>query len=335
MTDLGNNTLHVDTPSDGQSPSSNLDYVVRALRDRGVDLRLPSPLQQFESRTITQDAGVTLLIKRDDLISPLFPGNKFRKLVPHLYNILTRGEARVVTFGGAFSNHLYAFSSSVKVFGFNGIACVRGERVEPLNPLLAYAESCGVELHFIDRDTYRKRKDSALLQDLRDRFGPFYLIPEGGTDVEAVASIAQVANEVTNPVDLVVAAVGTGGTLGGLALGFAGRSRVLGVSVLRGANRLDDDIRELLSPRDPDNWTIDHTHHCGGYARTTPELWQFLTAVETDTGISFDPVYTGKALLALRDYLRDKPSHSKQTIMFVHTGGVPIDTRSSLTQQGR
>lgn len=307
-------------------------FVTDALTRRGAALRLPSPEQSIESPTLQGGRPIEIRFKRDDLISPLFPGNKFRKLVPHIYRVLKDDHKRVLTFGGTYSNHLYAFASAVKVLQLEGIACVRGERVEPLNPLLRYVEEAGVALRFIDRSTYRERHSRALWETLNNELGAFYLIPEGGTDRVAVQSVARIAREATEPVDVVVTAVGTGGTLAGLANGFAGRAHVLGISSLKGASSLDDEVRDLIGPS-IDNWTIDHTHHYGGFARTTPELWEFMQEIEDETGIRLDAIYTAKALAGLRDHIRASAQDS--TYLFIHTGGIPIDTRDALLKQGR
>ncbi len=300
--------------------------VVEAL---GVPIQLPSPLQRLHSPTLLGQSRAEVWIKRDDLISPLFPGNKFRKLVPHLRKVITQRHQRVLTFGGAYSNHLYAFASAIQLLGLEGIACIRGERVEPLNPVLAYAWQCGVRLHFLDRATYRDRHSSALHRVLRQQFGDFYLIPEGGTDADAVTAVAQIAAEISTPFDEVFVAVGTGGTAAGLARGFADRTHVTGVVVLKGAEYLTKDVQALAGA---DNWMLDHDHHHGGYAKTTPKLWSFMETVEQESGIRFDPVYTAKALYALHDWLQS-PANQNKKILFIHTGGLPLDTRSTLIKK--
>lgn len=308
---------------------TQLDYVASALRERGVELHIPSPLEPVSSRVLGSGTNLTVLFKRDDLISPLFPGNKFRKLVPHLYRLLQQAETPVVTFGGAYSNHLYAFASAVSIFGFRGIAVVRGERIEPLNPILAYAERCGVQLHFASRETYRQKDSQAFRDGLAERFGDYYLVPEGGTEQGAVESVAHVAEEITEPIDQVVVAVGTGGTLAGLARGFDNRARVIGVCVLKGAQYLNGVVASLVGH--DRNWTMDHDHHYGGFARVTHEMYAFLDAFEAETSIEIDPVYTAKALLGLRDLAAT--GRITGSTLFVHTGGVPIQTRDALRKR--
>ena len=308
-------------------------FVRSLLSAHGVEIALPSPIEQLDAPTVTGDAPTRLWIKRDDLISDRFPGNKFRKLVPHIARIATERPELTLTFGGAYSNHLYAFASMTAALNLRAVACVRGERVEPLNPLLAYVEGAGVQLHFLDRTTYGRRHDPTLHVALARRFGSFYLVPEGGTDDDAVRAVSTLASEVDVAVDHVVVAVGTGGTLAGLADGFAGRAEVIGVSALKGARSLDDQVRSLVRSTEA-QWSIDHDHHFGGYARTSPELWDFIESFSGETGVRLDAVYTAKALIALRDRLRS--SHPRpRAVLFVHTGGVPIDTNSALLEQGR
>lgn len=295
--------------------------VIQELSLRGITVNFPSPIHEVKSDIVSGASRAKIWIKRDDLISLLFPGNKFRKLVPHIQKIQRENHTRVLTFGGAFSNHLYAFSSMVKVFEIEGIAVVRGERREPLNPVVSYAEACGVELRFIDRISYLRRHEDEFHNELRNKFGDFYLIPEGGTDRSAVDAVSVIAREITEDFDEVYVAVGTGGTLAGLAIGFEGKARVTGVSSLKGAHSLDREVSELTGGLK--NWRIDHAHHFGGYAKTTPGLLAFQKDIEAETGIKFDRIYTAKALYAMSEAIRENKSTPKK-YLFIHTGGVPV-----------
>ena len=311
-----------------------VELAVGEFRARGVRLDLPSPLHRLPPGTLGGRADVEILVKRDDLISPLLPGNKFRKLVPHVGRILADHPRAVLTFGGAYSNHLYAFSSAAKLLRFEAIAVVRGERIEPLNPILAYAESCGVTLHFVSRDDYRLRRDDAFIASLTQQFGPFYLIPEGGTDRYAVAAVSLLADEIEEHIDSVVTAVGTGGTLAGLVLGFAKRgTSALGIAVLRAGRSLEREVERLVGSS-ARGWRIEHRYTAGGFARTTPSLWEFVERFENTTDIQLDLTYTGKAFFALDQMLRNGEDLGRR-ILVLHTGGIPLDTRSTLRARGR
>lgn len=304
------------------------------LAARGVRLQMPSRVDGLSPGVIGPSSGPPVSILRDDLLSPLFPGNKLRKLLPHIAAIDRHRPDRVLTFSGAYSNHLYAFASACHTVGFRATGLIRGERIEPLNPVLKYAERAGVELVFIDRETYERRRDNDFLEELKKQFGHYYLVPEGGTDRKAVASVAEVGSEIPQDVTVVVTAVGTGGTLAGLALALANRAgRAVGIAVLR-APSLDAEVRALV-PATIRNWHIEHGYSFGGFARTTPELWTFANGFERRVGIGLDLVYTAKALYGLDDLLRRGALSTSERILFVHTGGVPIDTRSDLLQSSR
>ena len=315
----------------GDQSTEEHDAAMAVLAEAGAVVRLPSPLEPLSSTVVDSTGCHTLYVKRDDLISPLFPGNKFRKLLPHIARVAaTDRPKRIATFGGAFSNHLYAFASLCRLLEVQGVALVRGERVEPLNPVLEFVETSGVTLHFLDRETYRHRRQSDLQRRLRDSLNLDYLIPEGGTDEAAVVAVGDVIRELSVVPDVVVTAVGTGGTIAGLSRAAHGDTTVLGFSALKGATSLDDDIAQLTPRR---NWLLDHAHHFGGFARTTPELWAFIEAFEEETSIRLDATYTAKALVGLRDHLQSE-AHPI-TAVFLHTGGIPIDTRNSLLQKRR
>ncbi len=181
---------------------------------------LPSPVREIEDETFARH-GVRLLLKRDDLIHPDLPGNKWRKLAPNLRAAAAAGERALLTFGGAYSNHLRATAAAGRLLGFATIGVVRGDELAgaPLNPSLARCAADGMRLHFVDRGTYRRKNEPDVLAALHDRFGAFAVIPEGGSNSLAAQGCAELGRELRGVADTAAVACGTGGTLAGLAAG--------------------------------------------------------------------------------------------------------------------
>lgn len=249
-------------------------------------------------------AGVTVLLVRDDLVDPELPGNKSRKLKYNLVAAREQGHGTLLTFGGAYSNHLRAVAAAGRRHGFRTVGVVRGEEHLPLNPSLAYAAAHGMTLTYLDRDAYRRKHTEPVLAALRATWGDCYVIPEGGSNALAVRGCAELPAAIDADFDVLCCPVGTGGTLAGLAAGLRPGQRALGVAVLKGAGFLVDEVRELQRQAlgaPTDNWRIDLDHHYGGYARRTPALDAFIADFHARHDLALDPVYTGKLLAALYD----------------------------------
>ncbi|UMP04214.1 1-aminocyclopropane-1-carboxylate deaminase/D-cysteine desulfhydrase [Amycolatopsis sp. EV170708-02-1] len=269
----------------------------------GLNLRLPSPLT--EARDGRLDAnGIRLYLKRDDLIHSEFPGNKWRKLKYNLAAATKAGHSKLLTFGGAYSNHVRAVAAAGKHFGFSTVGVIRGEEHRPLNRTLEYAIDCGMTLTYMDRETYRHKDESDVIGRLADEFGPFYLIPEGGSNALALPGCAELIEEITVDFDVICCACGTGGTLAGIASALRGDQRAIGFAVLKGAEFLVDNVRELQEKafgHDSDNWSIELDYHFGGYAKTRPELKTFIADCERRFGLQLDWIYEAKMMYGLMD----------------------------------
>ncbi|MFD4629493.1 1-aminocyclopropane-1-carboxylate deaminase/D-cysteine desulfhydrase [Streptomyces sp. NPDC058284] len=274
----------------------------------GLRPRLPSPLQRVEDERFAR-RGVRLLLKRDDLIHPDLPGNKFRKLVLNLRAAADAGHDTLLTFGGAYSNHLRATAAAGRLLGFSTIGVVRGDELagRPLNPSLTRCAADGMRLHFVDRTTYRQKTEpdtlAALLRATHAQDA--YVIPEGGSNSLAVRGCTALGEELREHTDVAAVACGTGGTLAGLAAGLGPDRQALGIPVLKGGF-LDADIAALQRRTfgEPTaNWRLDERFHCGGYARTPPELIAFAEDFEArhghTTGLSVERLYVAKLLYAL------------------------------------
>lgn len=282
-------------------------------------IRLPSPLVELCDERL---GSVRLLMKRDDLIHPDFPGNKWRKLKYQLADAHERGASTLLTFGGAYSNHVRAVAAAGRRMGFATIGVIRGEE-RPFNESLALAVQDGMRLHYLDRATYRRKSDPDVLAGLRVEFGDHYLIPEGGSGPAALRGCAELVAEIREPFDVIVCPVGTGGTLAGLSMGLGSDQRALGYAVLRGATYLDDEILRLQTQvrgNALENWAVDHRFHCGGFARWTAELDEFITDFDRRHGILLDWVYVAKAMLGLITCIGCGEFDTVSTIVFVVTG---------------
>lgn len=287
-----------------------------------AELRLPSPVVEIDDDRCAA-AGVRVLLKRDDLIHPEIPGNKWRKLK---YNIATARELgfkTLLTFGGAYSNHVRATAAAGAYFGFSTVGVIRGEEHLPLNPSLQYAVSRGMRLTYLDRTTYRAKTSEEVIEALHREFGEFYLIPEGGSNAEAVRGCAELSEELEEFVDVVFCAVGTGGTLAGLAAGARPDQSVVGVPVLKGGAFLEDDIvglQEQVYGIRSGSWRLECDYHFGGYAKRTPELDRFIDDFEQRHGLRLDWVYEAKMMYALFDQVASHNFPTGTTIVALISG---------------
>lgn len=284
--------------------------------------RLPSPLQEVDDDRFTRH-GIHLLLKRDDLIHPHLVGNKWRKLAPNLREAADRP---LLTFGGAYSNHLRATASAGHLLGLPTIGIVRGQELSarPLNRSLTHCTAHGMRLHFIDRSTYRQKSDPRTLATILKTADAenAYVVPEGGSNPLAVQGCQALGTELHDQADIVAIACGTGGTLAGLAAGLTPDQHVLGVPVLKG-DFLEEDIHRLQQrafggPRG--NWHLDHRFHFGGYARTTPELHAFATDFEARHTLPVEHLYVAKLLYGLATLTEEGRFPRGTTIAAVITG---------------
>ncbi|MEU6813481.1 pyridoxal-phosphate dependent enzyme [Streptomyces sp. NPDC046860] len=262
---------------------------------------LPSPLVEVRDDRFSRH-GVRLLLKRDDLIHPQLIGNKWRKLVPNIE--AARGRA-LVTFGGAYSNHLRATAAAGRLLGLPTVGVVRGDELagRPLNPSLARCAADGMRLHFLDRSAYRRKGEPETLARILRESGAegAYVIPEGGSNAEAVRGCVVLGEELRGRAEVVAVACGTGGTLAGLAAGLTPGQRALGVPVLKGGFLQAEvlALQERAFGARTGDWWLEERFHFGGYARTTPELETFAADFEDRHGVPVERLYVAKLLRAL------------------------------------
>ncbi|MEU6240078.1 pyridoxal-phosphate dependent enzyme [Streptomyces sp. NPDC047024] len=288
---------------------------------------LPSPLTEIQDNRFSRH-GVRLLLKRDDLIHPELIGNKWRKLMP---NVEAARGRELVTFGGAYSNHLRATAAAGRLLGFATTGVVRGQELadRPLNPSLARCAADGMRLRFVDRSAYRRKGEPETLAAILRAAGAegAYVVPEGGSNAEAVRGCLALGAELRGRADVVAVACGTGGTLAGLAAGLAPGQRALGVPVLKGGF-MEDDIRALQERAfgaRTGSWSLDDRFHCGGYARTTPELEAFAEEFEKLHGLPVERLYVAKLLFALTT-LAEEGAFPRGTRVAAVITGRPFET---------
>lgn len=284
---------------------------------------MPSPLEELHDDDRLARAGVRLLLKRDDLINPDIPGNKWRKLKYNLEAARAQDHDLMLTFGGAYSNHIRATAAAGFHFGFSTVGVIRGEEHLPLNPTLGYAASLGMRLTYLDRATYRDKASPDVIAGLRERFGRFYLLPEGGTNELAVRGCAELPAEIGQPFDVICCPCGTGGTLAGIAQGLRDGQRALGFSVLKGGEFLERQVEELqaISSGAPSgNWAIEHGFHFGGFARRGPLLDRFIADFARRHRLELDWVYTAKMMYGLYALAGQPALPPGTTIVAVITG---------------
>ncbi|MCF8277416.1 MAG: pyridoxal-phosphate dependent enzyme [Flavobacteriales bacterium] len=301
-----------------------------------------SPVQEVND-LILKESGIRLLIKRDDLIHQHISGNKWRKLKYNLSEAVQQNHHTMLTFGGAYSNHIAATAFACKKAGLESIGIIRGEN-DPTNPTLKFAREHGMQLHFVSRDDYRKMTsegahghtpeddvDQAIIHTpLQERFGRFFLIPEGGANGLGVRGCAEILPEVEEPFDIVCCAAGTATTLAGLALSLPvrayGRTPLLGFPALKGGDFLSDDVERLILESNLEhgilNLELIIDYHFGGYAKVKPELLDFIHGFTERTGIPLDPIYTGKMMFGIYDLAKKGHFAHGTRVLAIHTGGL-------------
>lgn len=289
-------------------------------------------LQKLQDTTLDHHK-INLYVYRIDLLHPYISGNKWYKLKYNLQQAQEQKYSTLLTFGGAYSNHIYATAAAGKELKLVTIGVIRGEEHLPLNSTLRFARNCGMQLHYMDRNTYRNKYSSEVLQQLRDTFGDFYLVPEGGSNAWAVKGCTEILEDITAPYDVVTTACGTGGTLAGLVAHLPQDKQVLGFPVLKGGDFLYKDIAKLLqayyqqekispSPQLPENYQLVTDYHFGGYAKKKPALEAFIEQFEQRHAIPLEWVYTGKMFYGLYDLIQKEYFAPHTNIIALHTGGL-------------
>lgn len=266
--------------------------------------------------------NISLYLKREDLLHPIISGNKFRKLKYNLVEAKNQNQKVLLTFGGAFSNHIVAVAGAGKEFGYKTIGVIRGEELHDKileNPSLLQAQQLGMQFEFVSRTTYRLKDNLDFIAQLKQKFGDFYLLPEGGTNHLAIKGCEEI---ITSPKDFemthICCSVGTGGTISGIINSSLHNQKIIGFSSLKG-DFLQKDIAKFANKN---NWSVNSEYHFGGYGKVTDELIDFINDFYLEHHIKLDPIYTGKMMFGVLDLIKNNYFQSNSKILAIHTGGL-------------
>lgn len=282
-------------------------------------------------------------VLREDLNHPIIQGNKFRKLQYNILNAQKKGNGTLLSFGGAYSNHIAAVAAAGKEYGFKTIGVIRGEETLPLNPTLARCKQDGMEFHYVERSTYKMKNTQDFKEYLRSKFGSFYLIPEGGTNYYAVNGCMEIIEDYSQ-YDFICCPIGTGGTVAGITLANQGKAKILGFSSLKGGEFLNQEIREhIMTVTNDEELTAEVLQsfelitefHFGGYAKFTNELLNFVRNFHSNHQIKWDIIYNGKMAFGVYELIKAGFFPKNSRILLVHTGGIQglagIEQRNNMT----
>ncbi len=272
------------------------------------------------------DNGIRLTVRRLDLMDPVWGGNKWFKLKYNLERFQRQGYEEIITFGGAFSNHIAAVARVGKKLGFRTTGIIRGEPESKSNTTLSRAEHDGMQLVFVSREAYRQKDNPSFLPTLLPGKSNYMILPEGGGNEEGVLGCSEIVNLKDFHFSHVVVACGTGTTAAGIISSLNSNQQLIGVSVLRDGKSIEETINNFLIQSRPgkisSNWQIMHEFHSGGYARTTPELLAFCENFTSRTAVPIESVYTGKMFYGIEKMISAVNFPSGANILAIHTGGL-------------
>lgn len=279
--------------------------------------------KQFVFEDMQRNISVSML--REDEIHPQVSGNKFRKLKYNLKEAKSLGYKQVLSFGGAYSNHVAALAAACDQLDMNCVGVIRGDELANFtedklraNPTLNFALDYNMQLKFVSREAYRSKEKPEFLADLRKEFGDFFLVPEGGTNELAVKGCQEILNDETQEFDVICVSVGTGGTMAGLVEASQKHQHVIGFAALN-SDYLTHEVSRMTSK---DNWKINYDFHFGGYAKVNDTLVDFINVFSKNFGIHLDPIYTGKMMFGISELIKCDFFPKNTRILAVHTGGL-------------
>ena len=294
-------------------------------------LNLPSPLQKIEDQ-IFDKKQLKVFVKRDDLIHSEISGNKWRKLKYNLVKARELGSKSIITFGGAYSNHIYATAAAGKYFGFETIGIIRGNELNKnSSPTLKFASECGMKLCFVSRNEYREMRESPQSNTNILSFSDSFIIPEGGTNEFALDGVGEMVDEILEQLgfapDYIICPLGTGGTMAGIIAKSDTETKVLGICVLKNGQYLENEINILVENQinqSKTNYEILWNEHHGGYAKKTPQLLEFIEVFEGKCHFKIEPIYSGKMFFAFDELIKNDFFKKSSTIVLIHTGGLQV-----------
>ena len=288
-----------------------------------LNLKLPSPVTSIDFKN-SREKNIKVLLKRDELIHPVISGNKWRKLKYNLMDLIEQDIQQVVSFGGAWSNHLHALACCCCHLNIRLTAMIRGEPTDTPSAMLQDLMDWGVEIQWLDRQTYRLRSDKNWLESLSRQFPQARIIPEGGSNELALKGVSEILSEQTLEFDSVCCAVGSTGTLAGLVTKVAQPCQVIGIPVVKGGKPLMSEVKRLLQTVgiDKHSWQLISGYEQGGYAKMNKNLASYIQNFYQRHQIILDQVYTGKLLMAVEDLIKKDFFKANSKILVIHSGGL-------------
>lgn len=287
------------------------------------------PLIEIFDEIIAQKNS-RLFVLREDLIHPEISGNKWRKLKYNILEAKDKGHETLLTYGGAYSNHIAATAAAGKYFGIKTVGIIRGEETLPLNSTLQLAIQNGMKLYYVSREAYRNKDRSEFIKNLKTELGSFYQVPEGGTNAFALKGCTEIIQNIKEDFDIICCACGTGGTIAGVIASLNDQKEVFGFPVLKNESFLKENIQQLLTDYTAtfnervinNTWQLKTDYHFGGYAKVKPELISFVQEFKKKHEIPLDLVYTGKMMFGIYDLLQHTNELDNKTVIAIHTGGL-------------
>jgi 1-aminocyclopropane-1-carboxylate deaminase len=277
------------------------------------------PLQKI-THEVFEEKKLSVHLLRLDKIHPTVNGNKWYKLKHNIHYAIQNNYEGILTFGGQFSNHIYATAAAANLSSLKSVGIIGGANALALTSTLHFAMHQGMQLHFISKEEYRKKGECYFLENIKNNFPNYLIVPEGGTNQLAIAGTSEIASLIPIDFNFIVTACGTGGTIAGIAKALLPHQKAVGISVLKGKDLLTEKIQQLIGGNS--NFEILTQYHFGGYAKTTEALRKFMVAFHVATNIPIEQVYTAKMLFGTIDLARHNyfPAHS--TVILLHTGGL-------------
>lgn len=273
-----------------------------------------------------ENSQVSVFIKREDELHPFISGNKYRKLKYNLEDAALLKKETLLTFGGAYSNHIAATAAAGFEHNFKTIGVIRGDELATnidfvlnKNPTLKFAAEHNMQFHFVSRKAYRNKTTPEFIADLKEKFGDFYLVPEGGTNKFAIKGCEEILTDSDKEYDVICSSVGTGGTISGIINATKKHQKVIGFPALKGYF-LQNEIKKWVTKNK--NWSLNTNYHFGGYAKVSEELITFINKFKQETKIPLDPVYTGKMIFGLVALIKKGYFEKGTKILAIHTGGL-------------
>ena len=284
-------------------------------------LNLPSPIQEIH-HSLFSKKQLKVFVKRDDLIHTEISGNKWRKLKYNIEEAKRKNKLGILTFGGAYSNHIVATAVACQLAGIACVGVIRGDEFKTLNPSLQQAQNAGMKLHFVSRAEYALKTESTFIKSLKETFGDYFIVPEGGANELGVKGCQELMEEADQPFDYLLCAAGTGTTAAGIYGGMT-KGRLVVFPALKGTEKLEHDIKQLAGDVDKKAQLILQTaYHFGGYAKIDSELVEFVEQFYKDFSIPLDLVYTAKMAFGFWDLLQKDFFEKGSQVLLIHTGGL-------------